>query len=194
MNWSNVITLHQPLADVQLQVKPLIQDPVIPAHEHEKSSYEEGRRDAEQALSAQLMQQRNEIFELQNGILHSLKQMLPQMAQEMEAALIELAMESAKKISGSLKIDTKLVENVVREALGQVQDTSNISVQLHPDDLALLTKHKSPLLTDLPENGHLRFAGSTEITRGGCIVQTRFGIIDAQRETKLQQLRKAVNL
>lgn len=193
MNWSNVITLHQPLADVQLQIKPLMQDLPAPAREPERATQEEGRRQAELVANAQLMQQRKEMQELQNGILHSLKQMLPQMAQEMETALIELAMESAKKISGAIKIDVKLVENVVRQALTQIQDTSNICVQLHPDDLALLTKHKSPLLTDVPENGQLRFATSEEITPGGCIVQTRFGIIDAQRETKLEQLRKAVN-
>jgi flagellar biosynthesis/type III secretory pathway protein FliH len=50
-------------------------------------------------LGEQLLQQRNEMFELQNGVLNSLKQMLPQMAQEMESALIQLALASAKKLS-----------------------------------------------------------------------------------------------
>jgi flagellar assembly protein FliH len=86
-----------------------------------------------------------------------------------------------------------MVEAVVREALKQVEDTAEIVIQLHPDDLALLRKHESPLLNGLPETGPLRFAGSPEVTRGGCIVQTRFGMIDARRETKLEQLRKTLN-
>lgn len=76
----------------------------------------------------------------------------------------------------------------------QVQDTSDVSIRLHAEDLALLRKHKSPLLEGLPETGPLRFVASEDVSRGGCIVQTRFGLIDAQRETKLELLRKAVGL
>jgi flagellar biosynthesis/type III secretory pathway protein FliH len=44
----------------------------------------------------------------------------------------------------------------------------------------------------LPETGPLRFSGAAEVTRGGCIVQTRFGLVDARRETKMEQLRQAL--
>jgi flagellar biosynthesis/type III secretory pathway protein FliH len=57
----------------------------------------------------------------------------------------------------------------------------------------LLRLHHSPVLTGLPESGPLRFAGSSEVTRGGCLVQTRFGVIDARRETKLEQLRQTLS-
>jgi flagellar assembly protein FliH len=194
MKWSNTIKVQQPFQDVRVLTK----SPMLDWHDHlrdrEKVAYEQGRRDGEHALSEQLLQQRNEIAELQNGVIHSLKQMLPQMAHEMESTLILLALESAQKIVSGMPIDSKMVEKVVREALSQVQDTAGISIQLHPEDLALLRKHKSPLLEGLPETGPLRFAGSDEVTRGGCVIQTRFGVVDASRETKLVQLRKAVNL
>jgi flagellar assembly protein FliH len=194
MKWSNSITLQQPLQDVRLLTKAPMLDWQEHLREREKAAYDQGRQDGERALSEQLLQQRNEMVELQNGVVTSLKQILPQLAHEMESALIQLALESAQKIVSGLEIDLKTVEMVVREALGQVQDMTEISIRLHPDDLALLRKHKSPLLEGLPETGPLRFAGSTEVTRGGCIIQTRFGLVDALRETKLEQLRKAVNL
>ena len=81
---------------------------------------------------------------------------------------------------------------VVREALRQAEDTAEIVVQLHPDDLTLLREHHSPLLAGLPEIGPLRFAHSAEVSRGGCILQTRFGIVDERRETKIEQLRNAI--
>jgi flagellar assembly protein FliH len=194
MKWSNSISLHQPLQDVRLLTKAPMLDWQEHLREREKAAYEQGRRDGEQALSEQLLKQRNEMFELQNGIIDSLKQMLPKMVLETESALIQLALEAAKKMVAGLKINEKTVEAVVREALKQVQDMSEISIRLHPEDLALLRQHQSPLLEGLPETGPLRFVASTEVTRGGCIVQTRFGLVDAQRETKLEQLRKAVNL
>lgn len=194
MKWSNSITLQQPLQDVRLLSRVPTLDWQEHLREREKTAYEQGRRDEERALAEQLSRQRNEMIELQKGVADSLKQMLPQMAQEMESALIQLALESARKIVGGLEIDLQMVERVVREALSQAKDTAEISIRLHPEDLALLRKHESPLLEGLPETGSLRFSASPEVTRGGCIVQTRFGLIDALRETKLEQLRKAVNL
>jgi flagellar biosynthesis/type III secretory pathway protein FliH len=126
-------------------------------------------------------------------VVNSLQRTLPQMIQEAESTLMNLALESAQKIVAGLPIDSQMVEAVVHEALEQVEDTAEIVIQLHPDDLALLRKHESPLLNGLPETGPLRFGGASEVTRGGCIVQTRFGLLDARRETKLEQLRKTLN-
>jgi len=193
MKWSNSITLDQPFSDARLvATTPAPEED--PAQAREKAAYERGRRDAEQAMGAKLLQQRNEIAELQNGLLNSLKQILPKMAEEMESALIQLALEAAEKIAAGVKMDPERVEAVVREALSQVQDTSEVSIRINPGDLGLLRKHKSPLVEGSAEMGPLRFVASPDVTSGGCIVQTRFGLIDAQQETKLAQLRKAVNV
>jgi flagellar assembly protein FliH len=194
MKWSKTVTFQQPVRDVRLLAKAPAADPQDHAREREKAAYEKGRRDGEQKLEEQLLQHRNEMTELQNGVVRSMEEMLPKMRHELESALIQLALESAQKIVGGLPINAKTVEKVVREALEQVQDTAEIAVQLHPDDLALLRKQKSSLFDGPPEAGSLRFVASAEVSRGGCIVQTRFGIVDALRETKLEQLRKAVNV
>ncbi len=121
-----------------------------------------------------------------------MRRVVPQVVQEAESALISLALEAAQKFVAGLPIDAQLIEAVVRDALRQVEDTAEIIIQLHPDDLALLRQHNSPVLTGLPETGPLRFAGSPDVTRGGCIVQTRFGLVDARRETKMEQLRQVL--
>jgi hypothetical protein len=85
-----------------------------------------------------------------------------------------------------------MVEAAVREACAAVEDTAEFSVQLHPDDLALLQRLNSPLL--LPQGGReaLRIESSSLVTRGGCMVKTRFGLIDGRRETKADMLRQAL--
>lgn len=193
MKWSETIKFNSALRDVRLLTNAPAQDWNAHVREREETAYQNGRRDGERALSQQLLQQRNEMVELQNGILDSLQRTLPQMIHEAESTLMNLALESAQKIVAGLPIEISLVEAVVREALQQVEDTAEIVIQLHPEDLALLRKHESKLLNGLPETGPLRFTGSTETTRGGCIVQTRFGMVDARRETKLEQLRKTLN-
>jgi flagellar assembly protein FliH len=193
MKWSETIAFSPALRNVCLLTQAPTQDWKAHLREREEAAYQNGRREGERALNQQLLQQRNEIIELQHGVLESLKQVLPQLIKESESALMQLALASAQKLVAGLPIKAAMVEAVVREALSQVEGTAEIIVQLHPDDLALLRKNESPLLNGSPETGPLRFIQSSDTTRGGCILHTRFGVIDARRETKLEQLRKTLN-
>jgi flagellar assembly protein FliH len=84
-----------------------------------------------------------------------------------------------------------VVEAAIREALTQVEETANVHVLLHAEDLALLRSSDSELVADAG-SGRLRLTSSPEVTRGGCVVRTHFGEVDARRETKLEQVRKAL--
>ena len=193
MNWSETIQLPRALRDVSLLTGAPVQDWQSFLQEREAAAFEHGRREGERALNEQILSQRNETIELQRGILNSLSRALPQVAHEAETALIDVALEAAKKIVAGMPVDAALVESVVREALRQAEDTAEIVIQLHPDDLALLRQHQAKILDGLPETGPLRFSHSSEIGRGGCIIQTRFGLIDARRETKIEQLRQSLS-
>ncbi len=188
MKWSDSIPFPRPLRDVRLLVQAPVQDWKDFLQEREAAAYERGRQDGESTLSKQLLQQRNEIAEMQHGVLQSLTNAIPQVVQATETALMDLALEAARRLVAGLPITSEMIEAVVRETVQQVEGSAEITVQLHPDDLALLRQHQSPVLNGLAETGPLRFVTSSEVTRGGCLVQTRFGMIDARRETKLEQL------
>jgi len=85
-----------------------------------------------------------------------------------------------------------MVEMVVRDALAQVEGTANFTVRLHPADLDLLQKCDSPLLLDGDGAKEFRFLSSPEVTRGGCLVQTQFGTVDATREIKFDLLQRTL--
>lgn len=177
-------------------VRPLPPLPALEAEqrrrEAEQAAYERGRRDAERALREQLLQQRSELLELHQGVVDSLRQAVSKVITETEDALIELALASAQRLVAGLPVAPEMIEAVVREALSHVEDNAEITIHLHPEDLALLRKHESPLLQGVPNAGPLRFISSSDLTRGDCLVQTRFGLLDARRETKLEQLRESL--
>jgi len=193
MKWADTILFPPGLRDVQVLAGAPAQDWQQFLRDREQAAFENGRRAGESALNEQLLRQRNETVELQRGILASMQAAMPKVAHEAETALIDLALESATKIVAGLPIDVALVEHTVREALGQAQDTAEIMVQVHPDDLALLRQHQSTILNGVPESGPLRFVPSSDVGRGGCVIQTRFGLIDARRETKIEQLRQSLD-
>jgi len=191
--WPESITLRQPLRDARLLACQSAGEAALAQQqEREQASYERGRRDGEAALSEQLVRQRGELLEVQNGLLDSLQQVIPRLVKECEKGLVSLAVEVAEKLVAGQPVSSELVEAVVREALEQVEESASFTVQLHPEDLALLQMVNSPLL--LPSGGleQVSFQPSETVSRGGCLVHTRFGTIDARREAKIEVLKKAV--
>jgi flagellar assembly protein FliH len=183
------IRLSQPLKDAALA---RCGDGNTLHREDLQASYERGRLDGERALSEQLIRQRAEVMELQTGVLASLRDAVPQVARAGERALVALALEAARKLVSGLPVSAEMIEAAIKEAIAQVEDTAGFTVQLHPEDLVLLERTNSPLL--LPQGGdeRIRFQPAAHVTRGGCVVQTRFGVIDARRETKVELLRSAL--
>jgi flagellar assembly protein FliH len=190
-SWSETITLPKPLRDVFLA---LAKSPATlgakPAQDPWQASYDLGRIDGEKALSEQLLKQRAETHELFQGLLTSLRQAVPQVIRDTESMMVSLTLEVAQKLVADMPVSAAMVEAVVHDALGQVESTAQVTVRLHPADLKLLQKaHSSLLVTDEGAN-EFRFLGSPDVTRGGCLVQTRFGVVDARRETKFDLLKR----
>jgi len=186
-SWPEKIQFTAPLREVSLLDAVALEQRAALA-----KSYERGVRDGERALSEQLIRQRSELLEVQNGIFNSLRRAVPQVIADSENTLISLAIEVAQKVLASAPVNVEMIEAAVREALSHVEETTDFTVLLHADDLDLLQKMNSPVLLQTAAGGHLVFQSSPEVTRGGCIVQTRFGVLDARRETKFALLQKSL--
>ena len=101
-----------------------------------------------------------------------------------------VALEVAQKLVAEMPISAEMVEAAIQDALGQVEGTAQVTVRLHPADLEILQNSNSLLLENMQGATEFRFLGSPEVTRGGCLVQTRFGVVDARRETKFDLLKQ----
>ena len=176
-SWSETITLPKPLRDVLL-AGPTDSRPrpgAPPAPDAWQASYDLGKIDGEKTMSEQLLRQRAEMNDLFQGVVTSLRQAIPQVVRDTENMVVSLALEVAQKLVANLPVSAAMVEAAVQDALGQVEGASQVTVRLHPADLELLQNSQSPLLTAGDAVNDFRFLGSPEVTRGGCLVQTRFG-------------------
>jgi flagellar assembly protein FliH len=195
MKWYKSLAPGQPLRNVRM-IRPAQTETghSRPSGDpsREQAAFERGLAEGEKRLGEQLLRQRSELLELQNGVLASLREAVSEVLQQSESALIQLALEVARKLVDELPVSAGMVEAAVRSALAQVEESTEFHVYLHVDDLALLQKCNSPALLPGPGNEAMRFQASPEVTRGGCLVQTRFGIVDARRETKLELIRQSL--
>ena len=190
-SWSETITLPAPLRDAIPAGPPPGMPPMDAAlRESWQAGYEQGRIEGEKALSGQLLKQRAELDELVHGTLNSLRQAVPQVVRDTENMMVSLALEVARKLVSDMPISVPLVEAAVRDALTHVESSAQVTVRLHPADLELLQTAGSPLLGSAQAPNDFRFLSSVEVSRGGCLVETRFGTVDARRETKFDLLKK----
>jgi len=192
-SWSETIYLSKPLQDARRAGPGPGPPPAGDADVQEQLAerYRLGRVDGEQAVNEQLLQQRAEMRDLLQGVLASLRQAVPQVIRDTENSLVALALAVAQKLVAGLPISTEIVEAAVRDALAQVEGTAQFTVRLNRADLDLLKNSKSPVLADA-DGKQFRFLSCPEVTRGGCVVETRFGTIDARRETKLDLVKRSL--
>lgn len=189
--WSETIKLPAPLRDAFAVGLPA-GAASLDASQREawQAGYQQGRIDGEKSLSEQLVRQRGELHELMQGTITSLRQAVPQVVRDTENMMVSLALEVARKIVSDMPISVPMVEAAIRDALKHVEGSAQVTVRLHPADLELLQNADSPLLASAQGQNDFRFLSSLEVSRGGCVVETRFGTVDARRETKLDLISK----
>jgi flagellar biosynthesis/type III secretory pathway protein FliH len=105
---------------------------------------------------------------------------------EADAARLALAI-AEKVVAGALEIAPERVVDVVRGALRGLLDGELIIVCVHPDDVELL---RAAGLGSPDE--HVEVHGERRIARGGALVRTSVGEVDARIESKLDAVRALV--
>jgi flagellar assembly protein FliH len=193
-SWSETIPLPKPLRDLRLVsagpgAPPAGEDP---RQAELQARYQRGLADGEKALAEKLLQQRAELHELVQGLLESLRKAVPQVVRDTENALVSLALAVSQKLVADMPVSAAMVEASVRDALAQVEGTAQFTVRLNRADLELLQKAGSPVLDPGDGSKQFRFLPSPDVTRGGCMVETNFGTIDARRETKFDLLKRSL--
>jgi flagellar assembly protein FliH len=187
--WPDTLKFPLPLRNARLSRVLCAEDArVLTQQELLDSHYERGRIEGQRALNEQLLRQRSEVHEFFNGICRSLQDAVPKVVRDTEQSLVNLALNIARKLIADLPISAQLVEAVVRQTLATVENSGEFHVDLHPADLELLQQANSTLLSPPDRPSAIQFHSSTSVTRGGCLVRTSFGVIDARRETKIALL------
>lgn len=138
---------------------------------------EEGRALAEQEFREMTLRAREVLREAEAERAAILDQM--------EREIVELAQEIAGRIvAAELKLNHEVVAAVAKEALALVRDRMRVMILVHPEDLVACQKARPEFEALLPENAVLRILPDSEVKRGGCIVDTGEGVVDATLDSR----------
>lgn len=123
--------------------------------------------------------------------LRELHELRAQIADELERDAIELALALAAKIlAGALELEPERVVDVVRGALRRVADRRQIVVLVDPQDLEIVSGAVGELQAQAGGIELCDVQADRRVGRGGAVVRTAEGEIDATVETQLQRARE----
>ncbi|GEM_PF-1428542 len=145
------------------------------------AGYEQGQKDG---LEIGRQQYQIKIQHLDSVIQEIEKQRTELLEQENEAQMVILALAVAQKtVEAVINLDHYAIAEAVRAAVKYVAKGSAITIHLHPRDLASI--QESGDISNNPLGlGKILLKENDQISRGGCIVESDFGLIDATVQSK----------
>lgn len=142
---------------------------------------EEGRRQAERGLS-------NVFKALRDGIA-GLTELRDKVMRESEEDLLKLSIMVARKIiQREISLDPQILAGVITTALDAVTDLDRVTIRLNPEDYAQVSSDRERFITGVGRDNQVMLNPDEQIMRGGCMVDTPTGTIDARIETQLEEI------
>jgi type III secretion protein L len=112
---------------------------------------------------------------------------------ESHAELRALSVKIAEKLLGrTLSLEPAAVVDVAAEALTHAGEPRALKLRCHPDDLELLERGRPRLLERCRSASVLRIEADEQIGRGGCIVESELGVVDARLTVQLDAIERAL--
>lgn len=113
--------------------------------------------------------------------------------EKMEAETVRLALAIARKIVGIEAERGTAIRHVVKAALEKVGDPRHLTLRLNPNDIAMVEKFKQELLLGDDPDTICRIEPDETIDRGGCMVETQLGDVDARIDQQIQIIADLLN-
>ena len=105
-----------------------------------------------------------------------------------------LAMMVARRVLGrELQFAPEAVVDMVKKTLGEkARQRREVTLRVHPDDAVHLREHKAALTEVLSRSKDIRIVEDDQVPPHGVIIETEAGTIDAQLETQLAAIERAI--
>jgi flagellar assembly protein FliH len=106
--------------------------------------------------------------------------------------LLRLAMAIAERIVHTeITANPEVVVENVRAALTRLVSREVVTLRVNPADLETIRRHRESLVTS-SDVEHLRVVEDQRVDRGGVVVETEAGTIDAKTGTQLREARRVL--
>ncbi|MCD5405545.1 MAG: hypothetical protein LRZ91_03500 [Desulfotomaculum sp.] len=107
--------------------------------------------------------------------------------------IISLSKEIAEKIlSAQLELNPDLIIKTALEAIKLVKDRERVVFYVNPDDMGIFIAYKPQLKQILSDRAEISFIADPNVKKGGCMISTESGLVDATIEERWKEVLKVI--
>jgi flagellar assembly protein FliH len=155
------------------------------------SGYEDGFKKGEDAA-------RNEFspfLETVQGLISDLTGFRKNMYDQLEREMVKMVVDLAKKVI-HFEFSTRddAVQEMIRLAVESVLDRESMVIKINPADKGYAESFRPELHHLFSEIKNITFEAHSGVERGGCVVETNFGVVDARIDKLGEQMDRILNL
>lgn len=155
------------------------------------AGYAEGFKKGEDAAREEF----KPFLETVEGMISDLTIFRKNMYDKLEREMIEMVAALAKKVvhfEFSMRDDA--VQEMIRLAVQSVLDRESLVIKINPVDKGYAESFRPELHHLFSEIKNITFEAHSGVARGGCVVESNFGVIDAQIDKLDEQMNRILNL
>ncbi|TAM61608.1 hypothetical protein EPN52_02255 [bacterium] len=153
------------------------------------SGHDEGLREGRRTAQEELAQAAAAL----RGIVESAREQRRAVIAAAEPEIVRLALLVAQRvIHREIEGDPRVVVDVARAAIAHLSDKETMVVRVNPGDLEIVRAAREELFPG--DARPIRFVGDLRVDRGGVVIDTEAGSVDAKIEHQLQEARRLLRL
>jgi flagellar assembly protein FliH len=138
---------------------------------------------------------RREALQRVAGAVETLRAQAAHLAEQARADALEIGFLVARTLlEAEVRQNPQAVFQLVRQAVRRAGDSRRIAVRLAPDDAAAVNAENARAPLFGPAAARVEVVADAALARGDCVVDTDFGRVDGRLETRLAELRRAIDL
>ncbi|MDQ6943677.1 MAG: FliH/SctL family protein, partial [Candidatus Eremiobacteraeota bacterium] len=182
------------LADAHDRARALIEDAAARAdaiaQDARRRGHDEGFHAGREAADAEM----NDMLVTMRGLLEMARVERHKLIEEAEPELVRLAIGIAERVlHQQVALDRGVVVEMAKTAIARLIERDSVTVRVNPADLERMREHRDELVA-LGDIRNLRLLEDKRVDRGGVVVETEAGTIDARVSTQLDEARKILHI
>jgi flagellar assembly protein FliH len=155
-----------------------------------RAGHDAGFREGRDAADYEM----NEMLATMRGLLEMARAERHKLIESAEPELVRLALGIAERVlHQQVALDRGVVVEMAKIAIARLIERDTVTVRVNPADLERIRDHRDELIA-IGDIRNLRIVEDQRVDRGGVVVETDAGTIDARIGTQLEEARKVLHI
>lgn len=186
-------TASKIIEDAKLEAERIIQEANVEKENIKATAHQDGYKEGHEQGYLEGQNEVNRLVERVHKIVESVMVRREEILCETEQQIVELVLLMTRKVVKIISENQKtVVLSNVLAALKKIRTRGNITLRVNTEDLKLTTAHVDEFIKRIENVNGISVIEDSSVDRGGCIVETDFGAIDARISSQLAELESKI--